>query len=1067
MAGESLGGIRGKEPAMTPERYQRLCELFDRAQAQPPERRTSFLREVVAADPTLAAELQSMLADDRQAQGEQLLRQPCPVNARALLPDDRPTRLDAPRDGPDPDETPPAVEGYRLDGGRLGAGGMGVVWLGRDARLHRAVAVKVLRHGLHGRPYLERRFVEEAQVASQLAHPAIPPVHALGTLADGRPFFVMKLVRGRTLADLLDARAGPADDLPRLVGTFEQVCQGVAYAHSKGVIHRDLKPSNVMVGAFGEVQVMDWGLAKILQIADCRLQIEESGAEAGRASCSDNLQSAICNPQSAGTETGQVLGTPAYMAPEQARGEVGALDERCDVFSLGAILCHVLTGQPPFAGSAEGALARARAGAVTDALMWLAASGADAELLAVAKGCLAPEPADRPRDAGAVAAAVAAYLESVRERLRRAELERAAAEARAQEEARTRAVAEAKAAVERRARRLAVGLAAAVLGLVAVGAGAALYVEYQAAGRREEQARHEAQQRQAGESALDRAAALRQQARWREAQAVLEQARRALDGAGPDDVRQRLDGALAEVTLVNRLDAIRLRRATPVEGSFDDVTAVREYAAEFREAGLGEVGDDEAAAAARVRASGVAPQLVAALDDWAQAAAGDPEMDWLLAVARRADPDPSWRDRFRDKATWWNVGALRDLADEALRDDGAKLGAISPHLLVSLGQLLDREPQAVRLLRAAQRRYPNDFWLNVQLGIALRKAKQPEEAVGYYRAAVALRPDASAVHNNLGNALRDKGDADGAIAAYHTALDLDSQFAVAHFNLGNALRDKGDAIGAVAALEKAIELAPKLVPAYYNLGLARRDRGDLQGAVVAYRKAIDLDGNFANSHGSLGQALLEQGHFAEAREATARCLKLLPPEDSWRSFLSRQLRQCERLAAADEKLPAVLRGEADPAGAAECVALGQLCGQFKHLNAAAARFYAAAFAADPRLAADLPEQHRYNAACCAALAAAGQGEDTKNRPDKVAVMFRRQALGWLWADLTLYAQRAEGDGPARQFVRQSLAHWQRDDDLISVRDRRALDQLPEDERRDWTRLWEEVGRLLRQVDVRP
>src|SRR5262249_47533358 len=108
------------------------------------------------------------------------------------------------------------------------------------------------------------RFLDEAHIAGQLQHPGVAPVHDLGTLADGRPFFTMKLVKGRTLAELLRARPDPAGDLPGLLHVFEQVCQTVAFAHAKGVLHRDLKPANVMVGAFGEVQVMDWGLAKAL-----------------------------------------------------------------------------------------------------------------------------------------------------------------------------------------------------------------------------------------------------------------------------------------------------------------------------------------------------------------------------------------------------------------------------------------------------------------------------------------------------------------------------------------------------------------------------------------------------------------------------------------------------------------------------------------------------------------------------------------------------------------------------------------------------------------------------------
>src|SRR5262249_11446609 len=144
---------------------------------------------------------------------------------------------------------------------------------------------------------------------------------------------------------LLRGRTSPAEELPRFVAIFAQLCQAVAYAHSRGVIHRDLKPANVMVGAFGEVQVMDWGLAKLLSRegpTEAPAQLEES--------------SAICTMRmeepGVSTQAGAVLGTPAYMAPEQARGEVGRLDERANVFGLGAILGVILTGQPPYVATA-------------------------------------------------------------------------------------------------------------------------------------------------------------------------------------------------------------------------------------------------------------------------------------------------------------------------------------------------------------------------------------------------------------------------------------------------------------------------------------------------------------------------------------------------------------------------------------------------------------------------------------------------------------------------------------------------------------------------------------------
>src|SRR5262245_22202115 len=155
------------------------------------------------------------------------------------------------------------LEDYQIEE-EVGRGGVGVVYKARDTDLNRTLAVKVLKEEHRGQPELERRFLEEAQLTAQLQHPGIPPVHEVGRARDGRPFFAMKLIKGRNFARLLEERESPADGLPRFLAIFGQACQTLAYAHSQGVIHRDLKPPNVMVGAFGEVQVMDWGLAKTI-----------------------------------------------------------------------------------------------------------------------------------------------------------------------------------------------------------------------------------------------------------------------------------------------------------------------------------------------------------------------------------------------------------------------------------------------------------------------------------------------------------------------------------------------------------------------------------------------------------------------------------------------------------------------------------------------------------------------------------------------------------------------------------------------------------------------------------
>jgi serine/threonine protein kinase/tetratricopeptide (TPR) repeat protein len=283
----------------------------------------------------------------------------------------------------------------------IGRGGMGIVRRALDQGLDRPVAVKVLRDELAQAPDIVERFLDEARITGQLQHPGIVPVYELGTTGSGSPFIAMKLVQGQSLAHLLNERADPSQERGRLLGVLVDVGHALAFAHSKRVIHRDLKPSNVMVGRFGEVQVLDWGLAKVLD-RDERDSPEHSHIQAVRCDVS---------------RTGTVIGTPAYMSPEQARGEHEHLDPRTDVFAFGALLCEVLTGHSPYSGS-SGVLAQAAAGRLEDAWRRLDACEADAELVELARRCLAPDPERRPADAGAVVAELSAHLASVEERAR-------------------------------------------------------------------------------------------------------------------------------------------------------------------------------------------------------------------------------------------------------------------------------------------------------------------------------------------------------------------------------------------------------------------------------------------------------------------------------------------------------------------------------------------------------------------------------------------------------------------------------------------------------------------------
>jgi serine/threonine-protein kinase len=244
-------------------------------------------------------------------------------------------------------------ERYRIVG-EVGRGGMGIVMLVVDLGFNRPLAIKVLRAGLDRSEVAERRFIEEARITGQLQHPGIPPVHEVGRLSDGRPFFSMKLIEGRTLDVLLAKRPSPHTNLPGFLKIFEQIAQTIAYAHSQCVIHRDLKPHNIMVGRFGEVQVMDWGLAK--RLAHGKPVEPNPELSAPPATDPSGLAAAVrasVEWSDGQTEAGEILGTFAYMSPEQARGERSAASERWDVFGLGAMLCIILTGKSPYVGDAS------------------------------------------------------------------------------------------------------------------------------------------------------------------------------------------------------------------------------------------------------------------------------------------------------------------------------------------------------------------------------------------------------------------------------------------------------------------------------------------------------------------------------------------------------------------------------------------------------------------------------------------------------------------------------------------------------------------------------------------
>jgi serine/threonine-protein kinase len=613
------------------------------------------------------------------------------------------------------------------------------------------------------------------------------------------------------------------------------------------------------------------------------------------------------------------MGTPAYMAPEQARGEVERLDERCDVFGLGAVLCQILTGRPPYAGTRDEVREQARQADLAPAFARLDACGADPDLVALAKTCLQPEPDRRPAAAGAVAAAVTAYLAGVQQRLRAAELDRAAAQARAEE-------ARAKAAAERRARRLTLGLAGAVLLVGVLVAGGWAWV----AARRAETAA-------AVNDALLKATRLREQARaadgdlvkWAEAVAATKSAQAlALGSHANAELRSRAEEALAGVLAEERQARQRLEQSAKhrrMLARFEDIRlhmtdrdddsaavykrAARAYADVFRDSALhpDHVTVEEAADRLRGLPAAVTQDVVGALDYWVFAEwtaywsrrmrrppngppinrldvmlTPDPALNrnlktWRkrLGVAQAVDPDPL-RRRLRDAVIRLDLVGFKKIVHS---EDTASLPASTVRIMAEILHWTGESNRARELLRQAQvRGHADDFWVNHLLAWYSEQANPPawDDVIRYASAAVALRPNCVQSLRLLGDGLAQKGQEEKALEVFRHVLRVKPDYAYAYNQVGAILWKQGEKIEAFAQLREAVRLAPDSYLVQFNLGQVLRVRGDLKGAEKVLRAAARLRPDDDKAHKELGALFVQEERFAEAAEAFGKARQARP-----------------------------------------------------------------------------------------------------------------------------------------------------------------------------------------------
>jgi tetratricopeptide (TPR) repeat protein/tRNA A-37 threonylcarbamoyl transferase component Bud32 len=726
----------------------------------------------------------------------------------------------------------PTIPGYEVDA-VLGHGGMGVVYKARHVKLNRPVALKMMLYGAVATYSEQARFQREVEAVAALHHPHIVPIYDVGE-ADGRPYYTMEFLEGGSLAKRLAGTPQPAAAAAAYSLTLAEAVQA---AHNAGIVHRDLKPSNILLTTDGALKISDFGLAR-------RLDIDQSL-----------------------TLTAANMGTPSYMAPEQALGKANAFSPAVDIYALGVMFYEMLTGRPPFRAETAAETQRQLIAEEPVPPSRLNAS-VPRDLETICLKCLEKEPERRYVSAGAVADDLKRFAEGRPIQARPVGwTERA----------------------WRWGRRnpTAAALLLTALALVAIVSGGWTWFVQQ-------QSRRNAELRNEIGTDVTEAVSLRRGLHFREAGELLDQARQRVGPAGPVDLRRLVDQGQTELYLAERLDAARIQAATLAGRTTSLAVAEPLYESAFADAGLGRMGDKIEVVSARIRDSALSAELVTALDDWASFATDRQRREWLLTVARGADRNEA-RNRLRQPELWNDAKLWKDPKKLKQLAEDLKAAEYSPQLATALSRMSDGDA-SVGLLTKAQSRYPQDFWLNIELSATLSESGRWDEALGYCRAALAIRPDVSAAHNGLGLALYSTGRRDEGIGQLEQAVSIDANSVSAHVNLGRIDYYEGRLDESIDHLQQALRIAPKSAGIHIDLGASLAAKGRLDDAIGHFQQALSIDPKSAAAHYEFGIALLENGRLEESINQFQQALRISPDSDGARGNLGGALYAAARAA---------------------------------------------------------------------------------------------------------------------------------------------------------------------------